>query len=169
MSEPQWPTVPAMTGLGGDINQQWHVAINEYVLPLNKPGGRPKWDETRFMYDAKTDSQEVPRLAYLFKQERTGKLRKVHQQCSHSRPEAVPDNHLTCCLGVKCSECPHLKGLDAAKVSPEMRDWFKAWTRATHIISKGGDMAGEGYILTVDDRMYWDTVYSHLAANPDEL
>jgi hypothetical protein len=51
----------------------------------------------------------------------------------------------------------------------EERDEAKAWTCATHIISKGGDIAGEGFILTTDDRMYWDRLHASLAMpNPDD-
>lgn len=108
---------------------------------------------------------EVPRMARLFKLEREGKLSGTHQQCSHSKPEQIPDNHLSCCLGAKCAECPHLKALDGtARSEPEDIDQMKAWTCAAHIVSEGGDMANEGYLLTVSDRMFWDNVHESLAA-----
>jgi hypothetical protein len=103
--------------------------------------------------------------------ERDGKLKAQHRQCSHSDVVPVPDNHLTCCLGVACRDCEFLKALDLGhEMTLEQRDEAKAFTCATHIISKGGDLAGEGFILTTDDRMYWDNVYTSLAsAEPQEL
>jgi DNA-directed RNA polymerase subunit E'/Rpb7 len=32
----------------------------------------------------------------------------------------------------------------------------------------GGDMAGEGFILTTDDRIYWDSVYESLSYDPEQ-
>lgn len=97
--------------------------------------------------------------------EREGKLCKQHRQCSYSPLEAVPDNHLTCCKGVECRKCEFLLALnESADLTPEQRDEAKAWTCIAHIISTGGDVAREGYLMTVDDRMYWDTVYQHLAS-----
>lgn len=57
-----------------------------------------------------------------------------------------------------------IKALDEIKGTDEERDFAKAMTCVAHIISEGGDMANEGYIMTVDDRMYWDNVYSSLAS-----
>jgi hypothetical protein len=42
-------------------------------------------------------------------------------------------------------------------------DTAKAWTCAAHIVSTGGDTMNEGFLLRVDDRMFWDNVYSSLA------
>jgi hypothetical protein len=141
-----------------NFDHEWHVAINGFT---NGKIGQPDWP--KFMYEAKTASFEVPRLARLFAMERTGSLGGIHQQCSHSPVEAIPDNHLTCCLGVKCRECPHLKALEAAKITPEQIDTAKAWTCAAHILMRGGDVANEGYILTTSDRMFWDRLHSNLA------
>lgn len=144
------------------FDHEWHVAINRYGWPDGKPSG--DFDTYRFMYEAKEVASEVPRLAQLFRFAREGKLAKVHQQCSFSAPEAVAENYMTCCLGVKCAECPFLKALDAAALPVDEIDRAKAWTCATHIISKGGDHSREGYILTVDDRMFWDRTYANMAA-----
>lgn len=145
----------------GNFFHEWHVAINRHSRPQD--GDRPDWSTMRFMYEAKTAAQEVPRLARLFKLEREGGLPKTHRHCSHSPLEAVPENHLTCCLGVKCTKCAFLKALDGAELSPEQIDEAKAWTCATHIIGEGGDTMREGYILTVDDRMFWDRTYASMA------
>lgn len=140
-----------------DLDLNWHKAINNFNIPLIGEEFR-KW-----MYEAKTLFQEVPRLKLLFAMEREGKLKKVHKQCSLSPAEPIAENYLTCCLGVKCCECPELKALDKIeKATLEQIDEIKAWTCSTHIVSQGGDPAGEGYILTVDDRMFWDNVYKSM-------
>jgi hypothetical protein len=140
-----------------DDRHNWHVAINAFH--------KDKWGDDRsgWMYEAKEASAEVPRLTLLFKMARCGELPKIHRQCSHSTPEPIPENHLTCCLGVRCDACPQLLALDGIQAVPEVIDEAKAWTCVTHIISKGGDVAREGYVLTTDDRMYWDRVYESMA------
>lgn len=145
----------------------WHVAINQFNWPRD---GKPPAGERHWMYEAKTMADEVPRLMTLFRMERTGQLTPLHQQCSHAPTEPVVDNHLTCCLGMECRACPELKALEAMEGrTAEEIDTAKAWTCAAHIVSKGGDLAGEGYVLTTDDRMYWDRLYRNLAMpNPDE-
>ena len=147
---------------------EWHVAINKFN---DGKSGTDEW--CRWMYEAKNMADEVPRLTTLFALARTGKLRKIHVQCRCCAPEQqhVEDNHLTCCLGVDCRSCPQLLAIDRATLADEQKDAAKAWTCAAHIASQGGDPAGEGYVLTKDDRMYWDRVYSNLAASdemPDE-
>jgi len=134
-----------------DHRHQWHVAINRHVWP--KDGPVRDHESVKWMYEAKEMSAEVPRLTLLHKMERCGELPKIHRHCSRSEAEPVPDNHLTCCLGVKCRECPELLALDAMEAPAEVIDEAKAWTCATHIAFKGGDFAREGYLLTVDDKM----------------
>lgn len=146
--------------LDHEFNHRWHVAINRY----NTNGKFERW-----MYEAKSAADEVPRLQILFANERERTLPSTHQQCSHSPGKPIADNHLTCCLGVKCRECPHLMALEAIETgNPAEIDQAKAWTCATHIISKGGDFANEGYLLTVSDRMFWDQVYQNLAGDNHE-
>ncbi|MDE2101187.1 MAG: hypothetical protein KGL39_28335, partial [Patescibacteria group bacterium] len=158
----EWPTMPLMKALGGDVNHQWHVAINRRSEECREAKEEwPKW-----MYAAKEAAGEVPRLALLFAKERLGQLCKTFRRCSCcSDQKHVVDNHLTCCLGVECRKCPHLAALDKAELPPEQRDWIKAWTCAGHILTGGGDMAGEGFLMTVDDRMYWDSVHESLASS----
>jgi hypothetical protein len=160
-----------------EVDHAWHVQINEHDAPYETRPGQVGYDPTKdgkhFMYEAKKAAEEVPRIAYQFGRERRGELRKIHKQCSHDhRGTPVVDNHLTCCLGVECRKCPFLVAIDRVQtrrdysVSPsievpitdEERDVMKAWTCASHIMSRGGDSANEGYILTTDDRMYWDNV-----------
>lgn len=141
------------------ISHSWHCAINDFNTPLMGSG---KW--RHWMYEAKRMADEIPRMTYWFKVEREGKMPQVHQQCSRSPQEQVQDNHLSCCLGVECRKCPELLALEKADMAPERIDEAKAWTCAAHIVSQGGDHMGEGYLLTVGDRMYWDTLHESLAA-----
>lgn len=168
--DPSIPTVtiPALKGAGmrsSDHGHMWHVAVNQFA---SGKAGTDDWP--KFMYEAMHLAEEAVRLRYLFESEREGKLPKIHCQCPTCAPQAVPihDNHLTCCLGVECRKCPHLLALDSAGLPPQALDQAKAWTCCAHIISKGGDWANEGYILTTDDRMFWDRVYDNLAAPQSE-
>jgi hypothetical protein len=137
-------------------DHKWHVAINRYA------DGKHGSDEyPRFMYEAKRAYRELGRMTILFKQEREGTLPKYHQQWIHSAPESLNDNYLSCCLGVRCSECPHLLALNG--LDPEMIDAAKAFTCMAHIIESGGDPALEGYLLTQSDKKFWENLYSSLA------
>lgn len=145
------------------VRHEWHVAINRHHYPEAGRSERSPW-----MYAAKDAAGEVYRLPLLFKMEREGTLPKIHRQCSHSAPAEIVANALSCCLGVKCATCPQLLALDAMKAAPDDIDRAKAWTCVAHILSEGGDVAGEGFVLTTDDRMYWDNVYSSLSGgDPD--
>ena len=151
-----------MNRLQYPLRHEWHVAINNHSDERRRSGA--PWSEHRFMYDAKTMADEVPRMALLFRNEREGALPKTHRQCSMSPSVPVPENHLTCCKGVKTRECPHLLALEKIdRCSPEEIDTAKAWTCAAHIVSTGGDSMKEGFLLRVDDRMYWDNVHESLA------
>ncbi len=141
-----------------NFNHEWHVAINTY----NDHGY--EGERQRFMYEAKTMASEVPRMVLVLRQEREGKMDKLHKQCSMSPEVPVQDNHLTCCLGVECRKCPHLLALEKSALTPEQQDEAKAWTCAAHIVSKGGDLMNEGYLLTTGDRMFWDNVYESLSS-----
>lgn len=149
---------PELKRLDSEVSREWHSAVN--ACASERHGD----DWPRFMYDGKTCADELPRMVILFRLEREAKLTKTHQQCSHCEPEPVKDNHLTCCLGTECRKCPFLLALETADLKPEQIDQAKAWTCAAHILSKGGDVAGEGYLLTVDDRMYWDRLHANLAS-----
>lgn len=150
-----------MNRLDSRFSHEWHVSINRQANDTD-------FMSMRFMYEAKSMADEIPRLASLFKSERDGSLPKTHKQCSQQESVAVPNNHLTCCRGVKCAECPFLLALDKMDATPEQIDTAKAWTCATHIVSTGGDVAKEGYVLRVDDRMFWDSVYQSLAMEDEE-
>ena len=152
-----------MERLKSPLSHEWHVAVNRHQDERRKEG--KEWAEARFMYEAMHMADEVPRMAMLFKYEREKALPQMHQQCSMQDPVPVKDNHLTCCKGVKTRECPHLLALEKiARCTPADVDTAKAWTCAAHIVSRGGDHANEGYMLRVDDRMYWGNVYVSLAS-----
>lgn len=150
-----------------DSDYPWHGAINRHCDGQREAG--KEWP--RFMYDAKHAAGEVSRLPLLFAREREGKLCKTFRLCSCcSEGKHIVDNHLTCCLGVECRKCPHLAALDKAEgMTPEQIDQMKAWTCVAHILANGGDRMGEGFIITVDDRMFWDRVCQSLASSPPDV
>jgi hypothetical protein len=161
-----------------ELDHPWHVEINRHSS--EQGFGAVSW-----MYDAKHLAEEVPRLALLFGIERRGELPVIHHQCSRDHAGTpVPDNHLTCCLGVECRTCPHLAVVDRVKtrrdysvhpsvelaVTDDERDVLKAWTCAAHIMRSAPSVdTSEGFVLTTDDRMYWNNVYASLSAgDPDD-
>lgn len=144
-------------------DHEWHVALNQY----NQIGGEFR----HWMYRAKEASREVGRLARLFRAEREGTLPKIHRQCSLSPAEPIPENKLTCCLGVVCNECPHLKAIRMAKLSEQDAYDAMAWTCVGHILEESATKhvdTSEGFILTTDDRMFWNNVYQSMAATDDD-
>lgn len=144
------------------LSHEWHVAVNRHSDEWRKADN--EWGEMRFMYEAKSMADEVPRMVMLFRQERENALPQTHQQCSMQAPVPVTDNHLTCCKGVKTRECPHLLALEKiTRCTPADVDTAKAWTCAAHIVGTGGDIMGEGFLLRVNDRMFWDNVHASLA------
>lgn len=144
----------------------WHVSINRHAT-IQRELGRP-WPS--YMYEGKSAAGELPRLIKLFALERTGQLPKIHRQCSRSQHEQIENNHLTCGLGMKCKECPELMALDSIKdATPDDIDTAKAWTCVAHILENARNCdTSEGYILRVDDRMFWDRVYANLSADDDQ-
>ena len=140
---------------------KWHIAINVYHKQVEL-GNFKKW-----MYKAKNVASSIPYMTHYFMMERTENLPKTHQQCSRSKPQEVINNHLTCALGIKCKNCEHLIALEKADILPEIIDKAKAWTCCMHIVwekaqNKNFDDS-EGFIVTVDDRMLWNTVHNSLA------
>lgn len=135
----------------------WHRSLNDY----NQVGG----DFRHWMYEAMHISTEIPRLKLLFKMEREGKLPKAHKQCSFSEQEKVIDNHLSCCMGEECRKCPHLLALKAE--TQDALDSAKAHTCVSHILHElgRGQMldTSEGYLLTEDDKMFWQNVYESMS------
>lgn len=140
------------------LMHEWHVQINRFTSEHGHKGHG-------FMYEAKAAADEIPRLVIQFGRERRGELPQVHRQCSHSGEDKAVDNHLFCCLGKRCSECPILQAIERMDRSDDEKDFAKAMTCVTHIISEGGDQMNEGYVLAVDDRMFWDNVYRNLSSS----
>lgn len=140
------------------FDHEWHVALNKF----NSVGG----EFHHWMYEAKNAYNELHRLPRLFKAEREGTLTKTHKQCSFSAPVELTENFLTCCLGKKCAECSFLKAIDQAQIPDPEKDIAKAATCVGHILSDPGSKdTSEGYILTEDDKMFWQNVYKNMSAD----
>jgi hypothetical protein len=142
-----------------DIEHKWHGALNEY--------NSKQKEFKHWMYNAKTIVTEIPRLKILFEVERLNKLPTEHKQCSMAVTVPVKDNHLTCCLGITCRECPELLILDKIEASIEDIDEIKAYTCTAHILYEAAKRivdTSEGFILTEDDKMYWQNVYKSLSS-----
>lgn len=166
------------------LDHAWHVWINE--RQEQRAPGEP-WE--RDLYEWKTALYEVERLPYWLKQARTGTLRTVHQQCSHSAPEGITENRLICALGVDVTACPILQSLYAsfaqeverdqrmasekfpARFTDDDGDILAARTCAWHIFMaslKGHVDTSEGYVQDESDRRYWHNVYTSLdGGDPD--
>ena len=152
-------------GITRTDDHEWHVALNKYNSP--KMGE----DYQHWMYEAKAAALEVERIARVFKAEREGTLKKLHKQCSMSEPVELKENFTTCALGQKCRECPHLIAIAAAKMPIEQVDMAQAWTCVGHILIELGKWpyidTSEGFILTEDDKLFWQTMYkSSMAQEP---
>lgn len=137
----------------------------------------------RKLYDFKAAMQMLPWLAKRITQERTKSLPLIHQQCSHSAPESLTENFLTCGLGKKLRDCPILIRLrdtfdqERGRTSPDGRppyyagitdeqvDEVAAMTCVWHMLM-GTDSSvdwQEGAVQDVSDRMYWERLYANLA------
>jgi hypothetical protein len=154
-----------------DVAQVWHEWFNS------------EKDHDSTKYSFKEMLLELMRLPRLFTLHREGKLPKVHQQCSVSKPVAIKNDKLTCCLGKNVDECPILKSLGDyfatrrtfyTSITEEQMDGVRAATCCQHILKESGMGrnhtfdTSEGYVLTESDRMFWDNVYSNLAAGDPE-
>jgi hypothetical protein len=173
-----WENAKQPAPLPHELDNPWHGWINEYSTSEQK-AGRP-WLHS--LYEFKTMLNELPRLAYWIRRARTGELPKVHQQCSHCRPEHIHENHLLCAKGVNVNECPILLSLRAnvkqRGVSEDDADRLCGLTCAWHIFTTAtgvkdgmgwnGIDTSEGYVQDASDRMFWSNVYESLAsAGPD--
>lgn len=142
------------------MNYEWHYALNQY---------NGKLDEFKhWMYEGKRAAEEHLRLVRLFKREHEYDLPKIHQQCSCSKPVDIKDNFLTCAIGVRCSECPHLKALEQSKMSQDEVYEAKSWTCISHIMHELGSGkfidTSMGYILTEDDKVFWNNVHQSMSS-----
>jgi hypothetical protein len=136
------------------------------------------------LYSFKSAMNTLAWLPQKIGAERMRALPLVHQQCSHSAPEPLRENYLTCAFGVKLRECPILARLgmtfDAernktgsdgqpsyyADIPDTEIDKAKAMVCVWHMLMgqhKGYVDWNEGAVQDVSDRRFWDQVYSNLA------
>lgn len=172
--------------LDNKVDHVWHVWINSEspmgkdedkptVMPIN-----PHEDE---FYSFKSMIGMVDWLGGRIEAERKQALPMVHQQCSHSAPEAMPENYLMCGLGQKIKECPILQRLRAkfaeqrahpyyATITDDQVDRVQAATCLWHMYSQGfrGQFVdwNEGAVQDCSDRKFWNRVYENLASEPEE-
>lgn len=142
----------------------WHQIVNKYNFPGNNIGESKRLD---WLYMAMKGGNQLPRIIGLFEGQRKGKLGKV---TDHNTGEQV-DNTLTCCLGVNCAECEHLKALEADEfmkpgINEGYIDFIQAWSCIAHIITEKGRSSAiddsMGLILTMDDFLFWDKVHENI-------
>lgn len=134
----------------GPDRHEWHVAINKHNSGAMGTRRFASW-----MYDGMKMHTEIPRMTRL--------LLIDGEQVSNGR------NRLSCCLGVPCNACEHLKALDSMRgATAEEIAEAKAWTCASHIVRDGGDPMNEGYFVTPSDRAFWDKVCESLSEGASE-
>jgi hypothetical protein len=140
------------------------------------------------LYEWKRAMEELPRMVIWLRKARTGDLRTVHKQCSHSAPEAIESNRLICARGIDVTECPILKSLYAyvaedrlnRGLTPDDADELAADVCAWHIFTGTLGMededkkwrrfdTSEGYVQDESDRRFWSNVYTSLAGADREL
>jgi hypothetical protein len=159
---------------------------------MNRRQEQRGWKNTEHdLYEWKNAVQEMERLPHWLKQARTGTLPTVHQQCSHSAPEAIEENRLVCALGNDVTKCPLLASLYATfaeqqevyqrladerdqepGLQPDDADIAAARTCAWHIFMEKLkyphlDTSG-GYVQDEGDRRFWATTYRYLSMSDDE-
>lgn len=163
-----------MNWLTHHVNQIWHDWFN------HEPTGKHEGS----LYEFKNMLHELARLPQWFKMLRENSLPKAHQQCSIAPPVTLPENKLTCCLGVNVLECPILKSLEEhftkrrqhkfySVITDDEMDHVKAATCCWHIfkdveIDKSRFDTSEGYIIDEGTRRYWDNVYENLSKGPPD-
>lgn len=169
------------------VDHVWHVWINSEGKFDEKAGDdRPmKFDpHEEGLYDFKSALGLLTGLGARLAKDRRQELPQVHQQCSHSAPEAIEEpNHLTCALGQKLTECPILQRLRAtfdeyrkkpyyASIAERHVDEVAAATCVWHLLSTAMQGRGfvdwnEGAVQDVSDRMFWNRVYDNLSSQPE--
>jgi hypothetical protein len=135
----------------------------------------------RGLYSFKSAMQTLPWLTRVIGMERQRTLPLVHQQCSHSPPEPIKEEFLTCSFGKKLRECPILQRLRDSisdqqqnayyrSIEPERVDELQAMTCVWHMLMGHDGFVdwNEGAVQTVSDRMFWDRVYESLSTPLEE-
>ena len=153
----------------------WHVWINSEQS--NKYTQLPIQPHERGLYSFKGAMQTLPWLKEAIGRERRKELPMVHQQCSHSKPEAMEENHLACWLGQRLDKCPILERLKASfretmerpyyrqDIRPEDIDEAMAMTCIWHMLMCTDAYVdwNEGAVQDSSDRRFWSNVYDSLA------
>lgn len=153
-----------------DPSNELHVFINQRQEERADEG---KPFEHSF-YDFKAMIGEFMRLPYWLKLAFTGKLPKVHKQCSVSSEEEIEDNRLICALGKDVTSCPILKSYLKNPAGGNRRYVDMATICCWHIYTndigfKDGQErqtpridTSEGYVQDGSDRMFWRQVYQSM-------
>lgn len=174
-----------------DMDHLFHVWINQRQDERRNAG--ESWEHD--LYEWKDALQELRRLPQWLRRARTGMLPTLHQQCSHSAPEPITDNRLTCAPGVDVVACPILKSLyasfedqrtdgapytgephypdltadDGDEIAARVCTWHIFTEQFRRILSGQGFIdTSEGYVQDEGDRMYWRNVYDSLSQGMEE-
>ena len=164
----------------GQVDHVWHVWINQEASRPPTATRLPDWIDPsgKNLYGFKSMLGLMEYLPKRIGDERRKALPTVHQQCSHSVPEPLADNHLQCWLGQKLGECPILKRLDGTfaefrakpyyrEITDEQVDGVKAATCAWHLYTSGQFVDwNEGAVQDSSDRKFWGRVYDNLSCDP---
>lgn len=161
------------------IDHVWHVWINsEGEFNENRPTEMQLDPHKRGLYAFKSAMQLLPHLGKMITKDRLKSLPLVHQQCLHSAPESMEENHLACWLGQRLDSCPILKRLRAKfdeerkrpyygeKITDEDVDHVAAMTCVWHLLMGQDGFVdwNEGAIQDSSDRQYWRRLYDNLAS-----
>jgi hypothetical protein len=151
------------------LEEDWrkrHNLSHEWHCKLNKFNDIKKSKFEHWMYEAKRIWEALPSMIKSFELESTGKLTKEYKHCSMSPAIPLKDNKLNCCLGKVCRDCDYLKALSGLENENEA----KAYTCISHILHNIEKCdTSEGYLLTDDDKMFWQNTYKSLADTQDKL
>lgn len=164
-------------------DQSFHIWINKRQEERRQSKG--PWEAD--LYEWMHAEREMRRLPVWLKRARSGALPTAHQQCSHSAPEAIEENHLVCALGQDVTTCPILASLYtsfeqdlareealhqrngmAKRLHPDDADVLAARVCCWHIFMEKQRHphidTSEGYVQDESDRRFWGNVYRSLGA-----
>lgn len=122
----------------------YHVGINAYAEKERTAG--VKWDNYRWLYEAKSAAHETYRLMYLFEADRKA------------------DTGLICALGARCRDCPILTTIEAELVAQRDHPKFprdiedadidaaKIWTCIAHILHEREHPVDGVFVASARDR-----------------
>lgn len=161
-----------------DADHIWHVWLNR------RNTSAAEFDHS--MYEFKSMLEFLSYGAGRIEKAYTGTLPTVHRQCSHSSPEAISCNKLTCSFGRDVTQCEILVSIKNTFDDERQRTLGKlgkpyaevpdsemyrvmantcAWHMYTEPLRGGQHIdTSEGWLTDVSDRMFWDRVYTSMAA-----